>query len=49
MKMYKLSYFIGKNLIESYHFPSLQLARWKEKQLRSQGSHNLGTFKIEMV
>ena len=27
--MFKLLYYIGDKLIESYHFPSMQLARWK--------------------
>lgn len=47
--MYRLEYHIGQKLVESFYFPSRQLALWKRNQLKGSGHYQLGTFKITMT
>jgi hypothetical protein len=47
--MYRLEYHIGKKLVESFYFPSRQLANLKKGQLKGTGQYELGTFKIVMT
>lgn len=49
MKSYRLTYEINGNTIETYYFPSRNLALWKQRQLHGDGNHYLGTFKIELL
>ena len=45
--MYKLEYYTGNKLVESYIFPTRALCMWKKKQLVD--THVLGEFKISKV
>ena len=47
--MFRLSYIVGSTVVESYTFPNKALCYWKKNQLFNQGSHKLGTFKINKV
>lgn len=48
--MYKLMYIMNDStVVESFIFHSRELAQWKKNQLLNQGSHRLGTFKIQAI
>jgi hypothetical protein len=47
--MFRLSYSVGSTVVESYNFPNRALAVWKKNQLFNQGTHSMGTFKINKV
>lgn len=42
--MYKLEYYIGTRLMETYTMPNRALCVWKKRQLAD--THVLGKFKI---
>jgi hypothetical protein len=48
MRSYKLTYEIEGNVVETYYFPSRNLALWKQRQLHGDGNHYRGIFKIEI-
>jgi hypothetical protein len=45
--MYKLSYYSGKAVIQSWTFPSKALCYWKKSELLNQGLCVVGKFKVE--
>jgi hypothetical protein len=47
--MFRLEYWIGNSIIEYYVFPNKVLSLWKRKSLINQGTHSMGTFKINKV
>ena len=47
--MYKLSYYSGKSVIQSWTFPSKALCYWKKSELLNKGLCTVGKFKVEPV
>ena len=47
--MYRLLYYHQTQLWESYDFPTLALARWKQRELNRLGQHIYGHFVIEKI
>jgi len=47
--MFRLLYYAGGSLRESYYFPTEALANWKARELYRLGTHRLGHFIIEKV
>jgi hypothetical protein len=47
--MYRLLYYYGGQLSESYEFPSEALANWKARELFRLGTHRLGHFVIQKI
>ena len=45
--MYKLSYYSGKLVIQSWTFPSKALCYWKKSELLNKGLCTVGKFKVE--
>jgi len=46
--MYKLSYYSGSSVIQSWTFPSKSLCYWKKSELLNQGLCVVGKFKVEV-
>jgi hypothetical protein len=47
--MYKLSYYSGKTVIQSWTFPSKSLCYWKKSDLLNRGLCTVGKFKVEPI
>jgi hypothetical protein len=48
MKSFRLTYEINGNVVETYYFICRNIAVWKQRQLKNDGNHYLGIFKIKL-
>jgi hypothetical protein len=44
---FKLSYIVGKKVVQDWYLASKPLALWKKKSLKETGRFNLGKFEIK--
>lgn len=47
--MYRLYFYAGGRLMESYDFHNIALAKWKIRVLTQNGTHQGGHFVIEKI